>query len=174
MNAPVPVLLQSREKTTAIAFVIAGQPYSKANRRKAVTRRWRDDTGEIRTRPQFIKSDEARAYERAALLQIPPECRKRLTGPIRFVAHLYYANERSDLDESVILDVLQDHWAWVKTPTGKVRVLVHAGVFCNDRQITQKFVFRETDRANPRAEIVVESLTPQQLPLPDFTAAGGV
>ncbi|WP_233872404.1 hypothetical protein [Paraburkholderia adhaesiva] len=166
MNAPVPALLQKRADSPAIAFVIRGQPYSKSNRRKAVTLRFRDAAGELHTRPQFIKSDEARAYEQAALLQIPVACRVRLTGACRVTIKVFYSSERSDLDESVILDVLQDRWTWVKTAAGKTRVLVQAGVVRNDRQIREKHIWHGIDRANPRAEIMVEPLTPQQTGLP--------
>jgi Holliday junction resolvase RusA-like endonuclease len=118
-----------------------------------------------------IKSDKARDYERTAMLQIPASARQRLTGPVRVTLRLWYASERPDLDESVLLDVLQDRWHTVRRAGSDVRELVREGVYRNDRQVRQKFVFHGIDRANPRAEIVVEPLQAQQIALalePDY------
>ncbi|WP_233854265.1 RusA family crossover junction endodeoxyribonuclease [Paraburkholderia sp. HD33-4] len=146
-----------------IAFVILGEPASKANSREIVTRRFRSTPdGPLKTRPVSIKSDKALAYERDALRQVPPKARVRLEGPVRVTLRIWYATERPDLDESVILDVLQDRYE--RKPDGK-RVLVHRGVYRNDRQVRQKFVFHGIDRANPRAEVVVEPLQAQQIAL---------
>src|SRR4051812_672621 len=86
---------------TRIAFTILGQPQSKANSRQLVT---------INDRPAFIKSKAARTFERDAVRQIPSFARQRLTGPVRVTLRLYYATERPDLDESIVLDVLQDRY----------------------------------------------------------------
>lgn len=127
------------------AFTILGEPASKANSRKIVT---------IGGRPASIKSDKARAYVRDALRQIPPAARLRLDVPVRLTARIFYTTERPDLDESVILDVLQDQYAG----TGPMRHLVQAGVYRNDRQVRERHVYHGIDKKNPRAEIVVESL----------------
>lgn len=81
-----------------------------------------------------------------------------LTGPVRATISIFYASERPDLDESVVLDVLQ---AKFETQNGK-RVLVRKGVYLNDRQVREKHVFHGIDKANPRAEVVIEPLTAQQ------------
>jgi Holliday junction resolvase RusA-like endonuclease len=144
-----------------VTFTILGQPCSKANSRQIVT---------INDRPKPIKSKEALAYERAALEQIPPRCRVRLAGPVRVTLRLFYASERSDLDESIVLDVLQDRW--VKNPQPAIdaglgrRHLVQKGVYENDRQVREKHVYHAIDRVNPRAEIEVEALQPQQAAMP--------
>lgn len=132
------------DKTIA-AFTILGEPASKANSRKIVT---------IGGRPASIKSDKARAYVRDALRQIPPAARRRVDGPVSLTVRIFYATERPDLDESVILDVLQDQYAGV----GPMRHLVQAGVYRNDRQVRERHVFHAIDRKNPRAEIVVERM----------------
>ncbi len=129
--------------------MILGQPASKANSRQLVT---------IKGRPAFIKSPAARAFERTALLQIQPTAKVMLTGPVRATISIFYASERPDLDESVVLDVLQ---AKFETQNGK-RVLVRKGVYLNDRQVREKHVFHGIDKANPRAEVVIEPLTAQQ------------
>lgn len=147
----------------ALAFTILGEPASKANSRELVTLRYRDsETGELRRRPRLRKSDKALAFERSALKQIPPRCRVRLTGPVRVTLKIFYASERPDLDESVILDVLQDRYARVERFGETTRELVAHGVYRNDRQVREKHIYHGIDREQPRAEIVVEPLTAQQ------------
>ena len=141
-----------------VHLVILGECASKANQRKLAT------VGpEDARRLLFIKSDKARNYERSALKQIPPLARVRLQGPVRVVLRIFYASERPDLDESVVLDVLQDRYAKNKH-TGE-RVLVQAGVYRNDRQVHEKHVFWGLDRARPRAEIEIQALQAQQVGL---------
>lgn len=134
-----------------IEFVILGQPASKANSRQIVT---------IADRPQVIKSKEARAYEEMALRQVPPRARVRLEGPVSITLRIFYASERPDLDESVVLDVLQDRWKKVKE-TGE-RVLLQPGVYRNDRQVREKHVFHGIDKRNPRTEVRIVPLQAQQ------------
>lgn len=148
-----------------ISFTILGELASKANSREIVTRKMRNAQGKLKTRPMSIKSDKARDYERTAMLQVPVEARQRLTGPVRVTLRIWYASERPDLDESVLLDVLQDHWQVVRRDGVDVRELVRKGVYRNDRQVRQKFVFHGIDRVNPRAEIVIEPLQAQQIAL---------
>lgn len=137
--------------TGPIEFVIQGQPFSKANRRQMVT---------IGGKPQLIKSKEAREYEAMALRQIPPKARLQLQCPVAVTMRIFYASERPDLDESVVLDVLQNRYAKVKE-TGE-RVLIQAGVYVNDRQVREKHVFHGIDKGNPRCEIRVESISRQE------------
>ncbi|MEX3950603.1 hypothetical protein AB4Y45_25470 [Paraburkholderia sp. EG287A] len=149
---------------TRIEFTILGEPASKANSREIVARTTRDkETGELKTRPMSIKSDKARDYEAACIKQIPPKARQRLEGPVRVAIRIWYATERPDLDESVILDCLQDRHAWVKHGTGERKVLVHRGCYRNDRQVRQKVVLHGIDRHNPRAHVIIEPLQAQQM-----------
>lgn len=149
-----------------IEFVIIGQPASKANSRAIVPRKVRSkSTGDLVSRPMSIKSEAAREYEKACLKQVPPKARQRLEGPMRVSIRIWYASERPDLDESVILDCVQDRYAWAKRGTGEKRVLVHRGVYRNDRQVRQKVMLHGIDRTNPRAHIVIEPLQAQQLEL---------
>ncbi len=137
-----------------IRLTILGQPCSKANSRQIV---------KIKGRPTPIKSKEALAYERDALRQIPPAVRQRLEGPVRMTIRIWYASERPDLDESLLLDVLQDRYATDKHT--KARVLVQAGVYRNDRQVRERHVYHAIDRVNPRAEVEIEPMQPQQAEL---------
>jgi len=152
----------STEARTPIAFVILGECASKANSRKIVARRVR--RGDVlKVRPMSIKSDKARDYERDALLQIPPAARQRLTGPVRVTLRIWYRTERPDLDESIVLDVLQDRW----TTVADQRVLIQKGCYRNDRQVREKHVYHGIDPFNPRTEILIEPLTAQQYDLFD-------
>lgn len=148
-----------------IRFTILGEPASKANSRKLV---------KFGERMVSVKGDKALAYERDALRQIPPRCRVRIAGPVAVAMRIFYATERPDLDESLILDILQDRWSPEKKDkeTGAVirpRVLVQSGVYQNDRQVRDKHIGHGIDRANPRTEIVVVPMRTQfalELPPP--------
>jgi hypothetical protein len=135
-----------------IKFTILGEPASKANSRKIVTFGRGDNK-----RAAVIKSEKARDYEKWALMQIPPAARVMLTDPVRVTMRIYYASERPDLDESVILDVLQNRYKG----KGDSRQLIQRGVYANDRQVREKHVFHGIDRANPRTEIEIEPLVQQ-------------
>lgn len=128
-----------------IRFTILGEPASKANSRQLVS---------FGDRPAIIKSQKARDYERAAILQIPDAAKLMLAGKLRMTLRIYYATERPDLDESVVLDVLQAKFKIDKRT--KERSLVRRGVYLNDRQVREKHVFHAVDRRNPRAEIEIE------------------
>jgi Holliday junction resolvase RusA-like endonuclease len=140
-----------------ICLTILGEPASKANSRELVT----FGRGENK-RPALIKSQKARDYERDALRQIPPAARQRLEGPVCVTITIYYATERPDLDASIVLDCLQDRWHG----KGEQRELVQKGVYRNDRQVREMHFYHAIDRANPRAEIEVQALAPQQSPMP--------
>jgi Holliday junction resolvase RusA-like endonuclease len=116
-----------------------------------------------KSRPALIKSSKARNYEDAAVLQIPPEAKQMLTGPVRMTIRIFYASERPDLDESVVLDVLQAKYGPVVKD--KPRELIRKGVYINDRQVRERHVYHGIDKANPRAEIEVEPLQPQPVAL---------
>ena len=138
-----------------IRLTIIGQPCSKSNRSQIVR---------LGNRSSIGKSAEAKRYIRDALRQIPPAARQRLAVPVRMTIRIWYASERPDLDESQILDVLQDQWKRDKA-TGE-RVLVQAGVYRDDRLVRERHTYHGIDRANPRAEIEIEPLEAQQVELP--------
>lgn len=146
-----------------IRFTIIGEPASKANSRQIVT---------IAGRPSSIKSKKARGYERDALRQIPSTARQRLEGPVRVTLRIFYASERPDLDESIVLDILQDRYETQKLTKAQKdagmkgeRYLVQRGVYVNDRQVREKHVFHGIDRANPRTLVQILPLQPQQVEL---------
>ena len=132
-----------------VRFTLYGQAYSKANSRRMVV---------LNGRAASIKSKEALAFERDALRQVPPGARQRIEGPVRVTLRMWYASERPDLDESLVLDVLQDRFKG----HGDGRVLVQAGVYRNDRQVREKHVYHGIDSLHPRVEVLVEPMVAQQ------------
>jgi Holliday junction resolvase RusA-like endonuclease len=137
----------------AIAFTLRGEPASKANSRKIVT---------LGGKPAVIRSAKARDYERIALAQIPAWARQRIQGPVGVSIRIWYASERPDLDESVILDVLQDRYARAAGLSSPDRTLLAAGVYRNDRQVREKHIYHSIDKVDPRSDIKVWPLQGQQ------------
>ena len=125
-----------------IKFTIYGEAVSKANSRQLVT---------IHGRPAFIKSEKGLDYERTALYQIPAEAKLMLEGELTATIHVYYASERPDLDESIILDVLQAKFE----TSGQRKICVRKGVYLNDRQVRERHVYHHIDKLNPRAVIEI-------------------
>jgi hypothetical protein len=115
-------------RTIRQAYVIFGEPASKANSRRIV-RRGR--------RLLSIKSEKALSYAdhfrvQAAELDLAP-----LEGDVCVIMDIFYASRRPDLDESLILDLMQ-------------------GVsYANDRQVKEKHIHWHLDRDFPRCHIYV-------------------
>jgi Holliday junction resolvase RusA-like endonuclease len=53
---------------------------------------------------------------------------------------IFYASRRPDLDESLILDLLQDV------------------AYVNDRQVKEKHIYWGLDKDNPRTEMLIEQI----------------
>ena len=108
---------------------IFGEPASKANSRKMVY---------VRGKPMFIKSAKALAYAKAFKQQCASsevfECDVAVT------IRIWYASRRPDLDESLILDLLQEV------------------AYKNDRQVKEKHIYWGLDKENPRCEIEVSEI----------------
>jgi Holliday junction resolvase RusA-like endonuclease len=114
-----------------IEFEIIGEPASKANSRKLVT---------IKGRPAFIKSEKARKYVKSFQEQCP-KLDTLMDVDVSVWIKIYYATRRPDLDESVILDAMQDL------------------IYVNDRQVKEKHIFWGLDRDNPRSEIKIQNIS---------------
>jgi hypothetical protein len=110
---------------------ILGEPASKANSRRLVR---------FGKRLASIKSDKARAYERAFKVQAVPIA-PLIDGDVILYCHIFYASRRPDLDESIIMDLLQG-------------VAYH-----NDRQVKAKIILHGLDKEQPRAVIKVAKHT---------------
>jgi len=103
---------------------------------------------------QFARSAEALKFARDAQKQLPPACRVMFDCAVCVTLRMFYPNQRSDLDESIVLDALQAQYRM----HGGQRVLLARGVYMNDRQVKEKHVYWNLDRSNPRVEVVVEPL----------------
>jgi hypothetical protein len=107
-------------------FIVYGEPASKAN-----SRRW---TGKF-----FIKSQKALDYAKGFAQQCPV-LDPLIEGDVRVTFHIWYASRRPDLDESLILDLMQDR------------------IYLNDRQVKERHAYWHLDKEEPRAEIEVEQI----------------
>lgn len=119
-----------------VSFIVLGEPASKANSRKLVR---------FGNRPAFIKSQKARDYTDTFKLQCP-KLDPLMEGDVSVTMTIYYASRRPDLDESVILDAMQDL------------------IYENDRQVKEKHIYWGLDKENPRAEITVIKKAPDSDP----------
>lgn len=108
---------------------IYGEPASKANRRIPTKR------------GAFIKSKKALEYEKTFAKQVRPP-KEPMRGPVSVVMQVAYRNWRSDLDESLVLDLLQKH-----------RVIE------NDRQIVYREITRCPCSENPVSVIQVSTVS---------------
>ena len=113
-----------------ILLTILGEPASKANSRRLVF---------IGGKPRVIKSKKALDYATAFKRQVTGSQSELLPGDVVVTITIYYASRRPDLDESLILDLLQDV------------------AYVNDRQVKERHIYWGLDKTNPRAEIRVES-----------------
>lgn len=142
-----------------VHFTILGSPHSKSNSSQIITM----PDGRGGHRASLIKSKKARTWVQDALPQIPASARIRMQGPLVFFAKIFYPSNIQDLDESLVLDALQDVWKTTKRSDGtKERHLVQAGVYCNDRQVKEKHIYHAIDKVNPRVEIHIESMDAQR------------
>jgi len=110
---------------------IFGEPASKANSRKMVY---------VRGKPMFIKSSKALAYAKAFKQQCVIAQSQIFEGDVSVTIRIWYASQRPDLDESLILDLLQEV------------------AYKNDRQVKEKHIYWGLDRENPRCEIEVSEI----------------
>lgn len=113
----------------ALTLKIFGEPASKANSRKMVY---------IRGKPLFIKSEKALAYAKAFKQQCFIPATQKFSCDVVVTIRIWYASRRPDLDESLILDLLQDV------------------AYENDRQVKEKHIYwMGVDKENPRCEIEI-------------------
>ena len=112
------------------SFTVLGEPASKSNSRRLVT---------IKGRPAFIKSKKAldyvKSFEKQCFALNP-----LMEGYLEVEMTVYYATRRPDLDESVILDCMQNK------------------IYKNDRQVKSKIIRWGLSKSNPRAEIEVRMI----------------
>ena len=122
--------MKQKTKKDVASLTVLGEPTSKANSRKVVL---------IKGKIRVIKSQKALDYCKHFALQCP-----QLDDPfdcdLFIEIHIYYASRRPDLDESLILDNMQNK------------------IYKNDRQVKIKHIYWHLDKENPRAEIKVRPI----------------
>lgn len=115
-------------------FTIFGSPQSKANSRRLVY-------SKRNGRMISIKSKKALAYLDTFRDQCP-KLKNLMEGDLRVDIYVYYESAQSDLDESIILDAMQDY------------------IYKNDRQVKEKHVYHcGVEKQMPRAHIEVSHIT---------------
>lgn len=116
-----------------LSLKIFGEPASKANSRRAVM---------VNGKSMFIKSAKALSYAKSFKQQaVVPPLLKFISEDVAVVIRIWYASRRPDLDESLILDLLQDV------------------AYLNDRQVKEKHIYwMGVDRDSPRCEIEVSPI----------------
>lgn len=128
-------VLRERPSVCLWSATILGEPASKANSREMAHRK--SKKGTLYLAP--IKSAKARSYVEHALYQLKPLRPKEPIGEdVELICHIWYADRRSDLDESLIMDLLQ-----------KAEIIV------NDRQIRSKHIYGYVDKHRPRAVVAL-------------------
>ena len=86
--------------------------------------------------PRFIKSAKALSFVQAFQLQCP-KVDPLLEEALSVTMTIYYTSRRPDLDESVVLDAMQNF------------------IYKNDRQVKEKHIFWGLDKTNPRVEVEI-------------------
>ena len=122
--------MKQKTEKDVVSLTVLGEPTSKANSRKVVL---------IKGKIRVIKSQKALDYCKHFALQCP-----QLDDPfdcdLFIEIHIYNASRRPDLDESLILDNMQNK------------------IYKNDRQVKIKHIYWHLDKENPRAEIKVRPI----------------
>ena len=119
-----------------IIFTIDGEPASKANQRKLVL---------IKGRMVPIRSKKALDYVKEFQRQIP-KIDPLTEDYVKVEMMIYYASRRPDLDESLILDCMQNY------------------VYYNDRQVKEKHIYWGLDKERPRTIIRVSEYRKEDTP----------
>lgn len=113
---------------------IKGKLLSKSNSRVFTTRG---------RRPMLLKRPEAIEYTNNAIIQIKQQLKNHecYTSPVILEAHIWYKSKLSDLDVSLLQDVLEK-----------------AGVYQNDRLVHEIHAFKYFDKENPRVLVRIHEL----------------
>lgn len=122
--------MRTMQQLSPTTFIINGEPASKSNSRKLVT---------IHGRPAFIKSQKARDYG-VMFKQQCPKLDPMFDGDVAIIMTIHYASRRPDLDETLILDLMQDL------------------IYTNDRQVKERHTYWALDKESPHTEITIVSL----------------
>ena len=117
------------------AITILGEPASKANSRRIVR---------IGERVRSIKSHKALTYAKGFEIQCPTR-KEIFEEDVAIAMKIFYRTRRPDLDESLILDLLENK------------------VYKNDRLVKYKSIDHGLDKEEPRTIIVISKLSNKEL-----------
>ena len=117
------------------AVTILGEPASKANSRRIVR---------IGERVRSIKSHKALTYAKGFEIQCPTR-KEIFEEDVAIAMKIFYRTRRPDLDESLILDLLENK------------------VYKNDRLVKYKSIEHGLDKEEPRTIIVISKLSNKEL-----------
>lgn len=153
-------------------FTLIGKAVSKANSRRIVpfgTKEVKEGDKVVGLRPivRSIKSEEALDFESVGF-QIPAFAQLRLEGPVKITAIIRYNSTKPDLDESLLLDILQDQFKFVGKGKGRRKYLWRPGVYMNDRQIDEKHIMRGPVSDPPSIDVRIEPLFMWAAEIPGF------
>lgn len=117
-----------------IELNIQGKLLSKSNSRVFTTRGHR---------PMLLKRPEAIDYTNSAILQIRSQLRNHVpyTRPVSIEVHVWYKSKLSDLDVSLLQDVLEK-----------------SEVYQNDRLVHVIHAFKYFDKDNPRVIVRIHEI----------------
>jgi Holliday junction resolvase RusA-like endonuclease len=120
----------SNSELQVLSIKILGNPSSKSNSRRIVR---------FGGMSRMIKSQRALDYS-VVFKQQCPTISPLMSGDLRITLHIWYDSRRPDLDETLILDLMQDC------------------IYVNDRQVKERHCYWHLDTENPRAEILIEQI----------------
>ena len=120
-----------------VRILIMGQCASKSNSRRIVFRG---------RKPRSIKSVSALEFCESFARQCPV-FEAPMLGDVKLECTIYYRSGRSDLDDTLVCDMLQK-----------------CGVIGNDRQIKNKILKAAVDKDQPRVEITLSHMADEDYP----------
>jgi|TARA_Y100000310_G_scaffold330493_1_gene402238 Holliday junction resolvase RusA-like endonuclease len=91
------------------------------------------------------KSAEAQEYLKDFIMQVPRSAKAYFEVPVHLKADIYFRSNRSDLDDSYLMDCLE-----------------RSGIIENDRLVWSKEIRKFISKDNPRVELVVKPLTQEE------------
>lgn len=129
----------------SITVTINGQSYSKCNSRIFTYRGGK---------PLLIKNNKVSQFVDDAILQLKPQIGllEPFEGTVKLEADIYYKTKLSDLDISLIQDILQQQ------KDKKTGYITFKGVYLNDRQVHDIHIRKHHDKENPRAIIRITEI----------------
>lgn len=136
-----------------IQFVVKGEPVSLKNNKALGEEKTSKKGNRYR---DIVNNSLVKSYQNFFWPQVPWKVLKMWDCPVRVIMKIWYSSRKPDLDEAIILDLMQA--VYTKHPITKEKILSRRGVYINDRQVDQKFIYKGIDKYHPRTQIIVEPI----------------